>query len=240
VVHHETAGDEVVIFGMHPTLPRIASTLTSAGRKVVVVADVDPSTLPDQVHHVAADPTSEQAVRRSHPERAAQLLLTGASDADVLVTAVLVHQIAPDVPTVAVAQSTSVARALAELGVHATVSADDLLASTLAKSLEAPHAGELLLRLIESNGYRLAERPVTATEAGRPLSAVRSDSAAGTGLVLGAVHDGTVVLGVGRDPVLEADDRLLVVEPDPAGRRPITPRGDGGDTDAHRSHGPTL
>jgi voltage-gated potassium channel len=222
VVHHETAGDEVVIFGMHPTLPRIASTLTSAGRKVVVVADVDPSTLPDQVHHVAADPTSEQAIRRSHPERAAQLLLTGASDADVLVTAVLVHQIAPDVPTIAVAQSASVARALGELGVHATVSGDDLLAGTLAKSLEAPHAGELLLRLIESNGYRMSERPVAASEAGRPLSAVRSDSAASTGLVLGAVHDGTVVLGVGRDPVLDADDRLLVIEPEAAQRRPAT------------------
>jgi len=217
VVRHDTAADEVVVFGMHPTVPQIATTLLDAGRRVVVVADVDRATLPDDVHHVAADPTSEQALRRSHPERAAQLLLTGASDADVLVTAVLVHQIAPDVPTVAVAQSPSVARALAELGIHATISADDLLASTLAKSLEAPHAGELLLRLIGSDGYRMAERPVADAEVGQPLSAVRSDRANGTGLVLGAVHANQVVLGVGSDPVLEADDRLLVVEADRTG-----------------------
>jgi voltage-gated potassium channel len=219
VVRHDTTADEVIVFGMHPTVPKIASTLLEAGRRVVVVADVERDSLPDAVHHIAADPTSEHAIRRSHPERAGQLLLTGASDADVLVTAVLIHQLAPDVPTVAVAQSPTVARALAELGIPATVSVDDLLASTLAKSLEAPHAGELLLRLIGSNGYQMSERPVTPEEVGQPLSAVRAGRASDTGLVLGAVHDNQIVLGVGRDPVLASGDHLLVVEAAPSGAR---------------------
>lgn len=199
---------EVIIFGLHPAVPRIAASLAGAGRDVVVVTTEDRSVLPDSVRVVAADPTSEQGIRQSRPERAAQLLMTGASDADVLVTAVLVQQLAPHVPSLAVAGSTKIAQALRDLGIPVTVSADELLAHTLTKSLESPHAGELLMRLVDTPGCRLDEVPVDEDDAGRPLSVIRAQRA---GLVLGAVHDGQVTLGVDRDPVLATGDRLLVL-----------------------------
>ncbi len=210
VAHHEGTGREVVILGFHPTVPRIARELLEAGREVVVVASADSSSLPEAVHLVHADPTTEDGVRRGRPERAAQLLVTGSSDADVLVTAVLVHQLAPEVPSVAVAHSGSVVAALRELGIATAVSGEDLLAHTLAKSLEAPHAGELLLRLVTSDGYRLKEVSVEAALEGRPLSSVRAER---DGLVLGLVHDGQVTVGVSQDPTVGQGDRLLVLEP---------------------------
>ncbi|MDA8286231.1 MAG: ion channel [Actinomycetota bacterium] len=216
IVHHEASGNEVIIFGLHPVVPRVAAELVEQGRKVIVVAAGDRSGLPEAAQVVAADPTEEHAVRRSHPERAGQVLIAGASDAEVLVTAVLVRQLAPDTPALAVAHSPSVSRALTDLGVGATVSADELLAHTLAKSLEAPHAAELLLRLVDSDGYQLNEVPLDEKWVGRPLSAARDEV---RGLVLGAVHAGGVMLGVAQDPVLETGDRLLVLQADQSVRQ---------------------
>lgn len=207
----EATGGEVIIFGLHPAVPRIAAELVNQGREVIVVGVGDHSTLPESVRLIEADPTSEQGIRRSHPERARQVLITGSSDADVLVTAVLVRELAPKTPALAVVRSANVSRALADLGIPATVSSDELLAHTLAKSLEAPHAGELLLRLVASDGYQLQELPLDPVWAGRPLSAARDQL---PDLVLGAVHDGRVMLGVAQDPVLDTGDMLLILRAD--------------------------
>lgn len=211
VAERDTTNREVIIFGTHPSVPRIAQELLRAGREVVVVAELDRSALPERVRFLSGDPTSEQVVRRSQPERAAQLLVNGASDADVLVTALLARRLAPDVPTLAVAHAAHVSTALRELRIATTVSADELLAHTLAKSLEAPHAGELLLRLVDSEGFQLKELPVEASAVGQRLSRVRADRA---GLVLGAVHSERLVFELDQDPVLEDGDRLLVLEAD--------------------------
>jgi voltage-gated potassium channel len=219
MTHKDLAGNEVVIYGMHPSVPRIAAGLASAGREVVVVSTADRAAFPESVRVIAADPTSEEAVKRSRPERAGQLLVTGASDADALVTAVLVHQFAPGVPSLAVAHSGNVSRALQELGMKVTVSAEDLLAHTLAKSLEAPHAAELLLQLVDSDGYQLRELPVAAHCVGQPLSHVRNEH---DGLVLGIVQGGQVQLGVVHDPVLGADDHVLVLQADRRAARVAT------------------
>lgn len=211
MVKPEPTSDDVVIFGFNPAVPRIARELTEGGRGVVAVAKCDRSTLPDAVRLIDADPTSEEAVVKSHPEHAGHLLVTGATDADVLVTSVLVRRAAPAVPTLAAADGPSVCGALCELGVPTAVSAEDLLVHTLAKSLEAPHAGELLLRLVDSDGYQLKELPVGDGQAGRPLSDVRAER---DGLVLGIVQADRVHVGVAEDPVLHEGDRLIVLEAD--------------------------
>lgn len=214
VVRPETAGGEVVVYGGDAVVPQVVATLSASGRRVIVVSDVELADLPDDVRQLRADPTSDEAVRRSHPERAAELLVTGVNDADVLVTAVLVRQVAPDVPTVALARSASVCRALRELGVPVQVSANDLVVQTLAKSLEAPHAGEVLLRLVTSHGYRMREVPAGPDDVGQPLGQVRGRHA---GLVLGLVRANEVWIGVTDDPLVRTGDHLVVVEASPAG-----------------------
>jgi voltage-gated potassium channel len=208
-VHAEPTERHVVIFGYAPAVPLVCAKLCEQGREVVVVTQADRSAFPDKVDVVGADPTSEEAVRRAHPERAGQVLVTGKDDAEVLVTSVFVRRVAPSTPVLAVASSPSVERALRDLGVEATLSADDLLVHTLTKVMEVPHAGELLLRIVGSDDYALKEVPVAASEVGQSLRALR---AAREGLVLGAVHAGQVTMGVSQDVVLAEGDRLLVVE----------------------------
>jgi voltage-gated potassium channel len=208
MVRAEESGGAICIIGAEPLALRLASELLAAGERVVIVG-ADPAGAPDAAVVIAGSPTSEEALRRARPESAARILVTGANDADVLVSAVLLRQLAPAVPVFAVAGSPSVCAALGELGVSAAVSADDLLVHTLAKSLEAPHAAELLLRLVDSDDLALVERAVAPGEAGRSLAAVRSERG---GLVLGAVHGGRVHLGVSVDVELAADDRLLLLE----------------------------
>ncbi len=209
------AGSYRLVLGMNPRVHAILDQLVAAGVSVVLVADVDAASLPPEVHLVKGDPTQPQAIIAARPQQAEQALITGQSDGDVLVSAVHLRGHAPDLPVVALVGSGAVRDALAELGVKQTISADELIASTLAKSLEAPHAGDMLAQLVESNAHRLAEVQAESEAAvGKLLSAVRSER---DGLVLGLVHDGKFSLGLEDDPTVGPGDLLLVAEHDPAG-----------------------
>lgn len=209
-----------IVYGMHPSVPRLLEELVRAGDRVVLVAEgVDAANLPHGVHLLAGNPTTEAVIVRSHPQRAQHALLVG-EDSDVLVTAVLLGKISPQTPITALARSASIAGALRELGVAHTLSVDDLLAHTLAKTLESPHAAELLLRVVDSETYRLRELAVGPRWADHTLSAVRAGF---SGFVLGAVHQGAVTLGIDDDPSLAADDWLLVLTDQDVADRAIAP-----------------
>jgi voltage-gated potassium channel len=199
-----------LVVGMSPTVPAILKELVAAHVSVVLLADVEPSGLPSEVHHFRADPTDESAIRRVRPADAEQALITGQSDGDVLVSSVLVRKQAPDLPIIAVVASAAVREALRDLGVRQTMSVHDLIAATLAKSLEAPHAADMVSELVESNSHRLAEVGAAAVGAvGKRLSTVRDER---DGLVLGIVSAGKFTLGIAQDPVIEAGDTLLIAE----------------------------
>lgn len=195
-----------LVVGDHPSVPAVLAELVRVGRRVVLVSPDDPGDLDPRIHVVRGDPTDEATLAKAHPERADQALLAGSSDGDVLVAAVLLRKLAPSLPLVALAGSPAIATALRDLGVDQTVSLDGLLAHTLAKSLEAPHAGELLLRLLGSETYELAESSLPAGAEGRPLSELRRSH---PGLLLGIARGDAVHLGVEDDPTLAPGDRVL-------------------------------
>jgi len=206
---HFPEGPYRLVIGMNETVPAIVDELVAAGVAVVLVADVDPASLPPGVHLVRGDPTDENVIKSARPQGAEQALITGQSDGDVLVSSVLVRKQAPDLVTVALVGSPSVRQALADLGIQQTMSARGLIASTLAKSLEAPHAADMLAQLVQANAHRLGEIEAEAEIVGRPLSAVRDQR---SGLVLGVVHEGKFTLGLAEDPVIQAGDHLLIAE----------------------------
>ncbi len=199
----------ILVLGTHPVLPRALVELGRSGDPVVLVAPTGPRDLPGDIRLLAGDPMDENVLRRSHPERACRALIACASDADTLVVAVGVHSLAPSLEVYALTQSPRVARALIELGVTHTLATDELVGHTLAKSLETPQAGDLLLQLVDSGSYRLSETPVAPNLVSQPLSRARGEAGR---LVLGISRGDHVDLGVGGDPVLGADDRLIVLQ----------------------------
>lgn len=203
-------GEYRMVVGMHAVVPAMLDELAETGNAVVLVADVDPATVRPDVHLVRGDPTSAQALYAAHPENAQHALITGNTDGDVLVAAVLLHQRAPDLAMTALVHSRQAAEALKDLGVKDTISADELLSHTLAKVLETPHAGALLVTLLDSEKHRLDELDATPEMAGKPLSALRSER---DDLVLGLVRKDQVMLGIGEDPTVAAGDRLLIARP---------------------------
>jgi voltage-gated potassium channel len=207
--HPFPVGSYQLVLGNHPAVPGVLDDLAEAGEDVVLVADVDQAKMPKHVHVVRGDPTRAEVVQAAKPEGAQQALITCDTDSDVLVTAVLVRRRAPGLPLTALVSSPSVREALLELGVQQVISADALLAHTLAKSLETPHAGDLVAHLVDSDEHDLVEVEAGRQAQGRPLSAIRNER---DGLVLGLVHDGKVTLGIGSDPVVAAGDHLLVAE----------------------------
>jgi voltage-gated potassium channel len=80
--------------------------------------------------------------------------------------------------------------------VSQVLSPEDLAGHTIAKGLEVPHAGELLMKLVQSEDHHLVERVIEEGAAPRPLSDVRAESHA---LVLGVVHQGLMSLEVSRN-----------------------------------------
>ncbi len=211
---HFPEGRYRLVIGMNDAVPAILAELALVGIPVVLVADTDPASVPPEVHLVRGDPTDETVLRSAQPEGAEQALIIGQSDGDVLVSSVLVRKLAPRLEMAALVSSPSVREALTALGVRQVISAHALIASTLAKSLEAPHAGDMLAQLVGSNNHRLSEIEAGASAVGRPLSAIRDER---DGLVLGLVHDGSFELGIGDDPVIQAGDRLLVAVAEQAG-----------------------
>jgi voltage-gated potassium channel len=201
----------LVVFGYNPVVASMLGELASR-QEVLLVADIDPASVPTRVQLMAGDPTQSEVVERARPQSASRALLAGDSDAQVLMTAVLVKHFAPELPQTAMVQSPKVAAALADLGVNHCIATDHLIGHTLAKSLETPHAGDLLLGIIANDRYTLQERPVQAAWVGRKFSDVRRSY---DGVMLGLLHQASVVLGVEHDPVVEADDRVFVLESTP-------------------------
>ncbi|MHB1718128.1 MAG: NAD-binding protein, partial [Acidimicrobiales bacterium] len=163
---------------------------------------------PEGVHLIEGDPAAESIIASAQPARAREALIATSEDGDALIIAVILRKLAPDLPVIAVVSSPDVATALHDLGVTRTISVNELVGHAVAKSLEAPHASDLLLRMLGTDRYRLAEIDLEPQFHGQPLAEVRRQA---EGLVLGAVVDGAVVLGVGEDPVLAPADRLLVL-----------------------------
>ncbi len=199
-----------LVLGSHPVLPRVVDELARAGDPVVLVAAAKPANLPDEFRFLAGDPTDEALLRRSNPVAASRALIACESDADTLVIAVAVHTLAPALEVYALTQSPRIAHALADLGVTHTLSSDELVGHTLAKSLETPQAGDVLLQLVDATSYRMVEQAVDAAMVSQRLSHARGRS--GT-LVLGVCRGNTVELGINDDPVLTAEDRLIVLAP---------------------------
>ncbi len=207
-------GDFVAIYGMHAAVRRLVVEVCAAGDRVVVVAEGELGHLPSGVSVIHGDPTLEPVLIQSEPARASRLLVAVEDDKDALLIAVMLRHLAPDVPIIAVAGSARIAAALSDLGVSTTLSVEDLLGHTLAKSIETPHAGDLLLEMVGSPDLFFQELAVTGEAVGKPLSAVRSEE---QGLVLGAVRSGRVDMGLGADPILEAGDLLLLLRRSKAG-----------------------
>jgi voltage-gated potassium channel len=205
-----------LVVGMNPMVPAILEELRATGIPVVLVADVEPDSIRADVHLVRGDPTQPATISRAKPEGAQQALITGANDGDVLVCAVMVRKHAPDLSITALVSSASVREALRELGVQHAVSAEELVARTLATTLETPHASEMVAQLVESGADILAEVDADSDTIGKALSAVRDERG---GLVLGLVHADRFNLGIGDDPIVASGDRLLIAEASRGHRR---------------------
>jgi voltage-gated potassium channel len=200
-----------LVVGMSPTVPAILDELVRADVPVVLVADVDPVTVERRVHVVRGDPTQASTIKAARPQDAEQALVTGASDGEVLITSVLLRKAAPDLTITALVSSSGVREALSDLGIQQTLSGQELVAGTLAKSLETPHAADMMVQLVESDKHKLTEIDPGAAAVGKALSTIRDEQSV---LVMGLVHEGTFTLGIGDDPVVAAGDKLLIAEPD--------------------------
>jgi voltage-gated potassium channel len=116
-----TTTNHWIILGYAPFIPHLLPQLLDRHPEVVMIADIDAQHLPDHpgMHLVAGDPTNPHILAKAQLTQAAQILIVGATDGDVLMTAIEAHRIASSVPMLAVAQRSNAVQALHDLGVDA-------------------------------------------------------------------------------------------------------------------------
>ena len=199
-----------VILGFRAETKVVLNELRLAQEPIVIVANLEDGLLPSEVPVIKGDPAEEALLERARITHAKQALITAPTDGEVLEIAIAVRHLAPHLPLIVSTRSEKVSRALHDLGIPLTVSTDDLLGHTLAKSMEAPHAAQLLLRIVNSDAYHIQELPINSEWIGLSLSEVRSRHG---GFILGVAQQNDVILGVERDPVMAADSCILVLAP---------------------------
>ncbi len=200
-----------LVIGLHRSMPAVLEELLRAGEQVVLVADIESSAVRHGVHHVKGNPAEMETLRKANPTEAKQALIMADTDADTLLIAVLLREEAPQLNISATVKSQSVRDALKGLGAHLLISEDELLAHTLAKSIETPHAADLMLALVASDDVCLDEIEMGDADAGLHMKALE-EKYAGSGKVMALISQGRLYLGVESNPVAEQGDRLMLLK----------------------------
>ena len=141
-MHHTNAKDHWVILGFSSLIPHLVPDLLARHPDVVLVAeDVDRGHLPDHagMDVIVGDPTNPHVLTKAHLERARQILIVGASDGDVLMTAIEAQRLAPGGSILAVTERANAVQALKDLGIDA-IDTQSWLNHFLIQRLEADAA----------------------------------------------------------------------------------------------------
>ncbi len=206
-----------LVVGMDDQVHAILDEIVRVGDADVLVADVDPAGVRPEVHLVRGDPTKPAAIRAARPADAQQALITGPTDGDVLISAVLLREQAPELPVVglgAVGISPRGAAGTRRPADHLRRAADRAHAGhEPGGAARGRHAGP-------AGGIEPAQPGRDRGRCGRDRQAAeRGSAASGTGWCSALVHDGRCLLGVDDDPVVSSGDRLLIAQPAP--RKPV-------------------
>lgn len=221
VMHLQKA---VIVLGSASWVPELLGALSAHDSAVVVLSTTSPSLSWEHVHWVQGDP-NEPSQYAALPLATAEAVVLGLdSDADNLLAAIGLRHLFPDLVILSMPESERVAQALRDLGVAVHVARDPLLAHVLAKSLDAPHAGKLLFRLLLHDQYRIEEEPVPANWVGQDFARARKTA---DGVCLGLIQDQEVYLGLDEDPKVAQGAMMLQLirnqestkKPDPRGKK---------------------
>ena len=208
---HRMPNGFMIVLGWSPPAQVAVSDLLAQGRRVLVVADVDTLGLEHaNLTFLHDDPASEATLARVQPQRAGAAILCHDHDGDILVAALSLHRMAPNLPLSAIPARANTASALLELGLLASFPSDDLMGHVLSRAAEAPHAGALLWHLVRDESHRIVETRPEPAEVGQSLASARAERAMRGELLLGALDNGNVRF-TSESLQLTGDTRLLLL-----------------------------
>ncbi len=201
--------NHLVILGYNSLLIHILPDLLSEHPQAVIVSPLSSTELPDNLPCITGDPTHPHILAKASLPLAQQIVVVGESDGAVLMTAIEAHRMAPQTPLFAITQSRRAAQTLKDLGMSHSVASEDLLGHTLAKSLATPHAADFFVALLTSPDLGLEEILVQSDWVGHSLEELEVTISS---TVLAVIRQQQVILPL-RHPVIESDDKILLLRP---------------------------
>lgn len=201
--------NHVLVLGNADETLNVIEALKGMDHIILVAQDIEPTAIPKNVSYINGDPRDPHVLAKARPNTAKHAVIVGARDGDILETAIALREVAKDIPVTVSTHSALASRALQSLGINRTLVWQELLGHTLAKTLQAPHAGGLLLQMVNSDEFVIQEVPVSSDMIGQPFWTVRS---AHPDYVLGLAQHEDVLLGVRHNPIIEEGATLLILK----------------------------
>ncbi len=121
-MHVSHAREHWVILGFAAFIPHLLPDLLARYPSVILVANqVDRGHLPDHpgMDLIAGDPSNPHVLAKAQLAEARYVLVVGAVDGEVLMTAIEAHRLAPETPMLAITERRNAVQALRELGIPA-------------------------------------------------------------------------------------------------------------------------
>lgn len=201
--------DHILVLGYSEESASVIDALRPMAKIVVIAEDLTQEQLPNDVLMIKGDPRESSILLRARASHARHAVITGMRDGDMLEIVIVLRETAPDLPIAVSTKSPVAVRALKSLGVQHTLNSPEILGHLLAKTLQAPHAAELLLAIVNSDEFVIEEHAVEAKYIGLHFHELRSDY---EGFVLGLAQGNDVALGVKRDPIVQEGDQVLCLK----------------------------
>jgi voltage-gated potassium channel len=198
-----------IVFGTHPVVARVLDELVGTDDQAVLVAPDKPAALDPKVHFLAGDPTDEAIIRRCDLSRANRALIACTADADTLS-----HRRGHPYPGPGSGGVRPHPLLVGGPGPARAGRDQNPVQRRAGRAYAGQEPGDTAGRGPPPVPGRLDPvLPQADAGRGRPgLPALSRARATAGRLVLGIAREQHVDLGGGEDPVLDAGDRLVVLE----------------------------
>lgn len=205
--------DYMLVLGWSVAARIAASDLLNRGRHVLVVANTDSLGMEHpHLQFLHGDPADEATLERVKPHLAHAAILCHEHDGDILIAALALHRLAPNLSITAVPARSNTAQAMADLGLLASFPSDDLMGHVLARAAQAPHAGPLIWQLVRDEHHRIHEEMPAPDEVGKSMEEVRASRSLQGQLVFGVLVGDDVHFTLHNQPVTQ-DHTLILLKP---------------------------
>ncbi len=205
--------NHIILCGWDKKLEIALQELLAEKKEIVVIAEVEDIPIRHKnLIFIRGDPSDEENLKRANVEKASFALISGDDDTDVLLSAIAVERLRPEVFTIASVSDPKVVQALKKTGVNQVISTDEFFGQTLARTIFVPKLSSFLNRMMITEGMDLHQEKNPKSFVGTTVfDAISTLKNKHDAVLLGIVRDDRLMINPQGSIELNKDDEILYI-----------------------------